>query len=68
MDYENRLKALCLTTLELRRKRSDLIQTYKIINRVEEVDIDMGKGNNFRRGGVNAGRTWAPNRSRKEGI
>ena len=56
LDYEDRLKALGLTTLELRRKRGDLIQTYKIINRVEEVDIDMGIGNNFRRGGVNAGR------------
>ena len=56
MEYEDRLKALGLTTLELRRKRCDLIQTYKIINRFEEVDIDMGTGNNFRRGRVNEGR------------
>ena len=51
MEYEDRLKALGLTTLELRRKRGDLIQTYKIINGFEEVGIDMGIGNNFRRGG-----------------
>ena len=25
----------------------DLIQTYKIINKIEEVDIDMGTGHNF---------------------
>jgi hypothetical protein len=35
--YEGRLKALGLTTLELRRKRIDLIQTYKIINGMNEV-------------------------------
>ena len=56
MGYEERLRTLGLTTLEARRKRADLIQTYKIINRVEEVDIDMGTGNNLRRGGVNPGR------------
>ena len=28
------------------RKRGDLIQTYKIINKMEVVDIDMGIGNN----------------------
>ena len=56
MGYEERLRTLGLTTLEARRKRADLIQTYKIINRVEEVDINMGTGNNLRRGGVNPGR------------
>ena len=53
MEYEKRLETLVLTTLELRCKRGDLIPAYKIINRVEEVDIDMGTYNNFRRGGVN---------------
>ena len=56
MEYEDRLKALGITTLELRRKRGDLIQTYKIINRVEEVDINMGTGHNLRMVGANAGR------------
>jgi len=36
---------LGLTTLEVRRKRGDLIQLYKIKNGVEEVDIDIGGGN-----------------------
>ena len=57
MEYEDRLKALGLTTLELRRKRGDLIQTYKIINGFEEGWILIwGTGNNFMRGGVNEGR------------
>jgi len=37
----------------LRRKRTDLIQTYKIINGIDEVDIDMGTGRNLRQGGRN---------------
>jgi hypothetical protein len=53
LSYEERLNALGLTTLELRRKRSDLIQTYKIINGIDEVDIDMGTGRNLRQGGRN---------------
>jgi len=31
----------------------DLIQTYKIINGMDEVDIDMGTGRNLRQGGRN---------------
>ena len=53
LSYEGRLIALGLTTLELRRKRMDLIQTYKIINGMDEVDIDMGTGCNLRQGGRN---------------
>jgi len=45
LSYEGRLKELGLTTLEVRRKRGDLIQLYKIKNWVEEVDIDIGGGN-----------------------
>ena len=48
MEYEDRLKELGLTTLESRRERWDLIQTYKIINMVEEVDIYMRTGDNLR--------------------
>jgi len=53
LSYEGRLNALGLTTLELRRKRMDLIQTYKIINGMDEVDIDMGTGLNLRQAGRN---------------
>ena len=51
MEYEERLEALGLTTLEERRKRGDLIQIYKIINKIEVVDIEMGIGNNHRTAG-----------------
>jgi hypothetical protein len=45
MSYDARLKALGLTTLEVRLKRGDLIQIYKIKNNVEEVYISMGANN-----------------------
>ena len=51
MEYEGRLESLGLTTLEERRKRGDLIQIYKIINKMEVVDIDMGIWNNHRTAG-----------------
>lgn len=37
LSYENRLQRLNLTTLEERRKRGDLIETYKIITGLEDV-------------------------------
>lgn len=36
--YEARLKELGLTTLEARRERADMIQTFKIMNNLEDVD------------------------------
>jgi ribonuclease P/MRP protein subunit RPP40 len=51
LSEQDRLTALGLTTLEVRRKRGDLIQLFKIMNKMEEVDIDMGMGNNIS-GGV----------------
>ena len=36
-SYEHRLKVLKLTTLETRRKRGDLIQFYKILNKLDHV-------------------------------
>ena len=48
LKYEDRLRALGLTTLEERRKRGDLIQIYKIINGIEDVEMDMGIGKNLR--------------------
>ena len=62
LSYEERLNALGLTTLELRRKRTDLIQIYKIINGIDEVDIDMGTGRNLRQGWEKFNKPWAPNR------
>ena len=37
-SYEVRLKALKLTTLEIRRKRGDLIEFYKILNGLDSVE------------------------------
>ena len=38
MAYEERLKAMDLPTLEQRRERGDLIQVYKLINGIDQVD------------------------------
>ena len=51
LGYEGRLRMLGLTTLEKRRKRMDLTQVYKIVNKIDVVDMDMGTGQNSRHGG-----------------
>src|ERR1700721_2849387 len=38
MRYEDRLKELRLTTLETRRVRADLLEVYKIVNKLEGVN------------------------------
>ena len=38
LDYETRCERLGLTTLETRRQRGDLIETYKILNGMENID------------------------------
>lgn len=38
MTYEERLRAMDLPTLEQRRERGDLIQTYKLVSGMDEVD------------------------------
>ena len=39
LKYEDRLKALDLTTLVERRKRGDMIQVFKIFNGMEKVEL-----------------------------
>ena len=38
--YKDRLNTLVLPTLEYRRLRADVIQVYKILNQIDQVDID----------------------------
>ena len=40
LSYTDRLKHLDLTTLAYRRKRTDLIQTFKIINKIDIIPLD----------------------------
>ena len=37
-SYEEKLKEIGLTTLKQRRERGDMIQTYKIVNGVDDVE------------------------------
>ena len=48
LEYPDRLRELNLTTLELRRKRGDLIQIYKIFNKIDDVNINIGSVTNNR--------------------
>ena len=41
LKYDERLKILGLTRLENRRVRSDLIETYKIINNNYDINSDL---------------------------
>ena len=38
LEYEERCRRLGITTLEKRRRRGDLIETYKILNGFEDID------------------------------
>ena len=38
--YEERLIILGLPTLQYRRKRNDLVQVYKIVNKIDKLDIN----------------------------
>ena len=38
LPYQERLKCLGLPSLEYRRERADLVEVYKIMNRISEVD------------------------------
>ena len=38
LPYKERLQRLYLTTSEVRRRYSDLLQTYKIFNGIDEID------------------------------
>ena len=40
LSYEQRLKRLNLTTLETRRKRGDLIETFKLLKKKENIDYE----------------------------
>jgi hypothetical protein len=39
LEYESRLKALKLTTLDVRKLRGDVIQVFKILKSVEIVEL-----------------------------
>ena len=41
LSYEDRLKSLRLPTLEFRRKRADMIQTFKIIHKKDNLNHDQ---------------------------
>ena len=40
LSYEERLRALGLTSLEYRRERADMIQVYKIMHGIDKIDKD----------------------------
>jgi hypothetical protein len=44
-SYYERLRILGITDLESRRKRGDIIQIYKLVNGLEEVNIGLRRGN-----------------------
>ena len=39
-EYPERLKELGLTTLKYRRIRSDMVETYKILNNIDKVEVN----------------------------
>ena len=39
LSYETRLKKIGITTLKMRRIRADMIQLFKIFNKIEAVDL-----------------------------
>ena len=41
LPYDQRLKKLNLTTLAYRRRRSDVLQVYRIVNNIDNLDFNM---------------------------
>ena len=41
LSYEERLRKLCIPTLEYRRRRADLIQVYRLFSGIDRMDANV---------------------------
>ena len=59
LEYGKRLNMLGYTDLELRRKRGDLIQLFKVSKELDEVDLGMTIGKGMKGDPINCrGNLW----------
>ena len=67
LPYPERLKTLNLTTLAYRRNRTDMLQVYRIINKIDNIDFDSFftyNDNNTRGHSKKIDKPWANTRLR----